>query len=214
MAFTTAQLASAITASQTTFALTGISANQSGLPTVGAIALPIGMPMQIDNEIMFCIAQPIAGTVQVRGRGSESTLAAAHDVLANVVSSAAPGDFPALAPGQVAQIAPSDDATITIGQDQTLVVPSGNTIYNINKATALALTLPAPSVALNGLTLIFTSTTAVAHVITATSLFMDGTGTLPHSTATFAAKQGASMTIIAENGLWNFSAATNNVTLT
>lgn len=212
MAFTTAQLSGAITASQVQFGLTNISANVSGLPTVGALPLPIGNPMQIDGELMYCISQPVAGTVIVRGRGTEGA-ASAHDTLSNVIVSASPGDFPIPAPTQLTTLDAANDGPQTIGQDGTLSVSVSNQIYNINKASALALVLPAPSVALNGLTLIFTSNTAFAHVITATSLFMDGTGTLPHSTATFAAKQGASMTIVAENGFWNFSAASNNVTI-
>lgn len=212
MAFTSAQLLTAIGASTLQFTLTNISSNQSGLPPVGALPLPVGNPMQIDGELMYCISQPVAGTVVVRGRGTEGA-AVAHDILANVIVSALASDFPVPAVGQMQTLDPANDAPQSIGQDGTLVLPVSNTIYNINKASALALVLPAPSLALNGLLLVFTSTTAVAHVITATSLFMDGTGTLPHSTATFAAKQGASLTIVAENGLWNFSAASNNVTI-
>ena len=212
MAFTTAQLAGAITASTLQFNLTNISTNQTGLPSVGSLPLPVGNPMQIDGELMYVISQPVAGTVIVRGRGTEGA-AVAHDILANVVCSSSPSDFPAIAAGQTQTLDPANDAPQAIGQDGTLTVPVSNVIFNINKASALALTLPAPPVTLNGLTLIFTSTTAFAHVITATSLLMDGTGTLPHSTATFAAKQGASMTVVAENGFWNFSAAANNVVI-
>lgn len=212
MAFTTAQLAGAITASTLQFNLTNISTGQTGLPVVGALPLPVGNPMLIDSELMYVVSQPVAGTVIVRGRGTEGA-SVAHDILSPVVCSILPGDFPAVAPGQTVTLDPANDGPQTIGQDQTIVVPVANTIYNISKASAAAIVLPAPSVALNGLTLIFTSNTAFAHVVTATSLFMDGTGTLPHSTATFAAKQGASMTIVAENGFWNFSAASNNVTI-
>ncbi len=211
MAFTTAQLSGAITASQLQFGISNVSVNQSGLPPVGAIPLPVGNPMQIDGEIMYCYAQPTAGNVLVRGRGSEGTAAAAHDVFANVAVSATPSDFPVPAAGQTQTFDFANDAPQTIGQDGTLVLPVSNTIYNINKsATPLALVLPAPNVTLNGLTLVFTTTTAIAHVITATNLLMDGTGTLPHSTVTFAAKQGATITFIAENGLWNLQ-GTNNV---
>jgi len=212
MAFTTAQLAGAITASTLQFNLSNISTSQTGLPAVGALPLPIGNPMQIDGEIMYAISQPVAGTVIVRGRGSDGTAAAAHDVLSNVALSSSPTDFPLPFATQTQTFDPSDPIPQGIGQDQTLTVPSINTIYNINKASALALVLPAPTLALQGLTLIFTSQTAFAHVITATSLVMDGTGTLPHTTITFAAKQGASVTLVAENGFWNVS-ANNNITV-
>jgi len=212
MAFTTAQLASSITASQLQFNLTNISTNQSGLPPVGALPLPVGNPMQIDAELMYVVSQPTAGNVIVRGRGTEGA-AVAHDILSNVCVSATPGDFPVPGVGQTQTLDPANDAPQTIGQDGTLVIPVSNTIYNINKVTALALVLPAPPVTLNGLTLVFTSNTAVAHVITATNLYQDGTGTLPHSTATFNSKQGASMIVTAENGLWNFASPANNVTI-
>jgi hypothetical protein len=42
--------------------------------------------------------------------------------------------------------------------------------------------------------------------VTATGLFMDGVGTVPHSTATYVAKQGASMSLVAQNGFWNVQA--------
>jgi hypothetical protein len=212
MAITTAQLAAGITAGQTTFGLQNVSTNQSGLPAVGALPLPVGNPMFIDGEVMFCIAQPASGTVLVRGRGSEGTAAAAHDILAQVSVSSAPSDFGNPGPGQTTVVDLANDAPFTIGSDQTIVVPVSNTNYNVNKVTAAAIVLTAPSVYLNGLTLIFTSQTAAAHVITATSLFMDGTGTLPHTTATFNSKQGATITLVAENGFWNVT-ATNNVTI-
>lgn len=209
MAITTAQLTAAITASQTQFGISNISTNQSGLPSVGALPLSVGNPMYIDGEWMFCYNQPVAGIVQVRGRGSDGTAAAAHDILSNVSVSALASDFGNPGAGQTTNTDISNDLPMTIGQDATLVLPAANTIYNINKITAAAITLTAPTIQQNGLTLVISSTTALAHVVTATSLFMDGTGTLPHSTATFGAKQGATITLVAENGFWNVQALQN-----
>lgn len=209
MAITTATLTAAITASQTTFGISNVSTNQNGLPVVGALPLPIGNPMLIDGEWMFAYNQPVAGTVQVRGRGSDGTVAAAHDILANVSVSASPGDFGNPGATQTTNTDISNDVPITIGQDGTIVLQPANTIFNINKVTAAALTLPAPPANANGVVMVFTSTTAAAHVITATSLIMDGTGTLPHSTLTFNSKQGATATLVAENGLWNVQALQN-----
>lgn len=202
MAFTTAQLAAAITPSQTIFGLINVSTNQSGLPAVGAIPLSVGFPMLIDSEFMFVYAQPQAGTVQVRGRGTESA-AVAHDILASVSCSASVVDFGNPQPGTTTLIDAAEDLPITIGSDQTITPNGAIAIYNINKLTAAAVILTAPTLADQGVMLTFTSNTPAAHVITATNLFMDGTGTLPHSTATFNAKQGATLTVVAENGFWN-----------
>jgi len=212
MAFTTAQLAAALSANGLTVTLQNISG--SALPAVGAVPLAIGVPTMIDSEVFFTIAQPVTNTFQIRGRGSDGTAAVAHDVLANVIASST-GDFPAPFAGSLAYIDPTEDLVLSVGQDQTLLLPTvavKNTIVNINKATAIALTVPAPAPALNGLQLTITSTTAAAHVITATALLMDGTAGAPKTTATFAASKGATMLVVAENGLWNV-VALQNVTL-
>ena len=80
MAYTTAQLAAVITPSQIQFNLNSIVG--SGLPAVGSLPLPVGNPLVIDSEVMYVYNQPVAGTVQVRGRGSDGTAAVAHDALA------------------------------------------------------------------------------------------------------------------------------------
>lgn len=206
MAITSASLTAAITASQLQFGLSSISG--SGLPAAGAAAQSIGFPMMIDSEVMFVISQPIAGTVVVRNRGSEGTAAVAHDILANVYTSPLGSDFGNIPPGTSVQIDPTDDVVISIGQDGAVTLPTSNTAYNINKATAAALTLAAPSLAENGLTAMFTSQTAAAHVITATSLIQDGTAAAPKSSATFAAGKGATVTFVAENGFWNVASQT------
>jgi hypothetical protein len=207
MAITTAQLLTAIPASATTFNLTNIVG--SALPTAGAPALPMGVPMLIDAEFMFCIAQPVAGTVVVRMRGSDGTAAAPHDVLANVYASIVPSDFGAPQAGTETTLDPAEDAPISIGQDSTLVLTGANAVYNINKATAAAVVLPAPSLADNGVTLVFTSNTAAAHVVTSTGFYQDGTSGTPKSTATFAVFKGAAFTVVAENGFWNVTSLQN-----
>lgn len=211
MAITTATLTAAITASSTQFGISNVSVNQSGLPSVGAMPLSVGNPMQIDGEWMYVFNQPVAGTVQVRGRGSDGTAATAHDVLANVSCSASPADFGNPGAGQTTNTDLTNDSPVAIGQDQTIVFPSANTVYHINKITAAAIVLTAPAAVFNGVVGVFTSTTAAAHVITATSLIMDGAGTVPKSTLTFVAKQGATVTLIAENGFLSVQALQNVV---
>jgi len=78
--------------------------------------------------------------------------------------------------------------------------------YFINKAGVAALTLAAPTAgADDGLTILFNSTTANAHTITATGLLKVGTASV--NVATFAAFAGAGLTLIAFNGLWYVDSA-------
>lgn len=208
MALTTAQLAAAISSSAVTLTLTNIVAPAGGsvLPAVGALPLPIGVPMLMDTEFVFLVAQPTPGIYTIRGRGSEGTAAAAHDILTNCYASLIPSDFGLPQPGTVVTIDPAEDMAVSIGQDGTVVLTGANTIFNINKATAAALVLPAPSQADNGVACVFTSNTAFAHVITAqtTGNFKDGVAA--RNTATFAAQPGATLTFVAENGAWNVQA--------
>ena len=203
MALQSGQLSAAITAGQLTFTLTNLSANaQSALPSVGGTPQSIGTPMLIDGEFMYVVSQPVLGTVTVRCRGTESA-AVAHDTLANVYFSASSGDFQIPQPGTMTTIDPAEDGAISLGQDQTIAQPGTTSVFNINKATAAALVLTAPSLADNGVMYTFTSNTAAAHTITATSLINDGTASTPKSLATFTAAKGANVTFIVENGLFN-----------
>lgn len=206
MALTRTTLTAAITSSQLTF---GVGNTTSGFPPVGTIAA--SQPCIIDNEAMYIVAVPVAGTITVRSRGADGTAAVAHDILAPVVTSANPQDFPPYQPGAVVQRPTTEPAVITLGQDGTIVSPAEDTIAYIAKASAAAVTLQAPSTALNGLTLLITSQTAFAHVVTATSLFNTGAGALL-STATFPVQPGASLTLVSQNGLWNVTATTGTMT--
>lgn len=210
MAFTTAQLTSAITASQLQFNLSSIVG--TGLPVVGAVALPMGYPMMIDSEFMFVIAQPVAGTVVVRSRGSDGTAAASHDILANVYTSPTASDLPSPQPATSTTITQWEDDIVGLGQDQTIPLFGTNATYHINKATAAALTLTAPNLTDNGIHLVITSNTAAAHVVTGTGLIQDGTSTL-RNTLTFAAQKGATIELVIENGFYNVRGAPQNVTI-
>jgi hypothetical protein len=150
---------------------------------------------------------PVANTITVRCRGAEGSVAAVHDVLAPVITSANITDFGPIAPGQLVPIDQAVDNPVTIGADGAIPQPSGPVVYNINKATAAALTLGAPAFALNGTRVVITSQTAAAHVITATTLLADAVTGSPHTTATFAAFKGATITLFAENGLWHVTSA-------
>lgn len=200
MALTQTNLTAAITASQLRF---GVASTATGFPPVGTQNPTPPQLIQIDSELMWLAGVPATNTIDVRMRGTEGTYAIAHDTLAAVLTSPQPNDFGAIPPGQAGIIDPDEDQIATIGQDGAIPIPSKNTIYNINKATAAALTLAAPTPAMNGLRVTLTSQTAVAHIVTATALLAGGVTGSPLTTATFGAFKGASVALVAENGLWN-----------
>jgi hypothetical protein len=204
MALVNTTLSAAITANDTIIPLT----STTSFPAVGVVA-GNGQPVQIDGEIMYHVMTIAAGSIKVRMRGAEGTEARAHDLLAPVSTSASGADFPNPGVATSGQRSPQVDNLVTIGQNTALLtLPDKNTEYVITKATALASTvLPAPTVAQNGLKLIFTSQTAAAHVITATALLNNGLTGSPWTTATFAAFAGAGFSVVANNGLWNVLAA-------
>lgn len=73
----------------------------------------------------------------------------------------------------------------------------------ITKAGVAALTLAAPPSSMNGQRLAIVSTTANAHVVTATNLLDDGVTGGAKDTATFGAFAGASLELLAYEGKWN-----------
>ena len=95
MALTRTTLTAAISANQLTF---GVLSTATGFPAVGTQNAG-NQPIVIDNEAMFLVGVPVAGTITVRNRGSDGTTATAHDVLASVITSPTAADFPPLAPG-------------------------------------------------------------------------------------------------------------------
>lgn len=213
MAITQTTLTTAITASGNTL----VVGSGSGFPSVGTIANP-AYPVRIGNEFMYAYAQPVSGTILVRGRGSRGTAAAAHDLLSKVEVSATPSDFPNIPAGADTELPPYVANQVTIGQDLTftsadVAAITQNTVYPITKASAAAIVLVAPSKAQDGLVLTFTSLTAAAHVITATTLLGDAVSGSPHTTATFAAYIGASITLQVQNGIYNVISAVG-VTIT
>lgn len=208
MALQSATLANAINASQTTFAL---SSAPSNVPAVGAVPLSVGIPAVCDSEIMFIVSQPALNIVTAR-RGCDGTATAAHDILANIAIGLTAADFPAPQPGTFVTTDFAEDGPVSLGQDQTIVLPGANTIFGINKATAAALILPAPTLADNGVVYTFTSNTAAAHVITATGLIQDGSASVKN-TLTFSAQKGATISLVIENGFYNVDGSPQNVTL-
>lgn len=200
MSLTRTSLSAAITASQ--LQQIGITSTASGFPTAGVLGSR--QIMQIDGEKMLIDQVVASGVVNVLMRGYDGTVAAAHDILAPVITSSVAADFAGVPTGGVDSRPPYVDDIVTVGQNGAIAIPTKNTTFLLTKATALAsTTLAAPGKDQDGLRLTFTNQTNAAHVITATSLLADGVTGAPHTTATFGAFIGASLTLVADNGLWN-----------
>lgn len=200
MALVRTTLTAAISASQLTFGIA--SGANAAFPGVGQP--PLGyQPIMIDDEMAFLVSQPQANILTVRMRGSDGTEAVAHDIGSQVITSSNPADFPLLAPGAMTQRPIYITDVVTYGQSAAITVPIEDTIAYLNGTAALAMTLGAPSLALNGMRLTISSQSAFAHVIVATALFNTGGAGSPFTTATFPAIAGAAFEAIANNGLWN-----------
>lgn len=201
MALRRTTLSAAITASQLTFGVTSTSSD--AFPGVGSA--PLGyQPLVIDDEVMFLVSVPAINTITVRMRGSDGTEAVAHDVLSSVVSSSTPSDFPSIQAGMFTLRPVTFPDVVTYGQSGVIAVPVESSTYAfLAPASAGAFTIAAPSVALNGLEITITSQSSFAHVVTGTALFATGAAGQPFTTATFPAQAGATMQLVAQNGLWN-----------
>ncbi len=195
MALTTTSLNGAVTASAQFITLT------SATPTTGSPALANRMLVQVDGERMFVTDVSTSPTIQVV-RGYDGTAAVLHNTLAPLIFGF-PVDWNAPAGAPV-----TPRILASIGANGVIPVPAANTLLTIDKASALATTtLAAPNSDANGVTLTITSNTAAAHVITATSLVADGVSGSPHTTLTWAAFKGATVTLIVQNGLYNVQSA-------
>ena len=165
--------------------------------------------LRIDGEWMRITDDSNAPTVKVT-RGEFGTGATAHDVLATAVYGLTSDmtSINSIIGGNI----------VSVGQNGVIAVPTTpsnvETLIFLNKATALATTtLAAPGLDQDGMFITITSSTAAAHVITATSLVADAVTGSPHTTMTFAAFKGASITLQADRGLYNVI-STTGVTIT
>jgi len=199
MALAQTTLNGAVSATTPTVRLTAYTA-----PATGSIA-PQKI-LRVDGEWMLIADDSNAPTLSVV-RGYDGTAGVAHGTLATaaygLTSDATP--LKLVTHGNVTSY--GADGAITVP-----VTPSNMEVLAfITKATAAALTLGAPRLDQDGLMLVVTSVTGVAHVVTATGLYSTGAATV--NVATFAAFKGCSMTLQAARGLWNVISS-NVVTFT
>lgn len=184
----------------TTSIAAALSANSNVLVATSATGATVGGFAKVDGE--FAFIDSISGTqIGLRGRGSYGTAQVAHNVLAPLVFGLT-SDLPDLGASEVIPSVFAQSDVATVGANGAIACPNRNTIYVVTKGSALASsTLANPGKSQNGLTVVVTSGSAFAHVLTTTN-GNDGT-TGNHTTWTFAAFKGATLTFVAVNGEWN-----------
>ncbi len=185
MAISRTTLASAATRDTDTFYVTSAAG-----ATVGGFC-------KVNGE--YSTVVKIDGTaVRVRTRGERGGKAVAHSILSPVVF------------GLVSDLASYQDTVkaqddgfdeITMAVDAAITIPKKNTRINVMKATAAALTLAQPGVAVpDGIILEIRGYTAAAHTVTLTAGFFGNTTS--SDVATFAAGGGGALTLKSLNGVW------------
>lgn len=99
---------------------------------------------------------------------------------------------------------------VVISGDGAITATKSCTVI-LTKGTAAAITLAAPSTAMNGVRLTILSLTAAAHTVTQTTPGFNDASTTG-DVATYGAAKGNSMRIIAYNGIW-YALSLTGVTL-
>ncbi len=157
-----------------------------------------GQIIIVDGEQMLQTGALVGNLAPVqRGRGG--TYNVAHAILAPVLIGT-PAEIQGTSPQTMNPLQPARRVISSIGADATLVYPSVDTVYFIDKASAIALTLSSPTPGtIDGVLATFYSNTDAAHIITyAPGLYGNGTTS---DTATFAATKGASCTLMSAKGV-------------
>lgn len=212
MALSKTTLAAAIKPNDLVFS---VASTATGFPAVGQIITP-SQPILIDQEMMFLVQVNAPGLIQVRSRGSDGTLAVAHDITAPVVTSASPGDFLVPTAGFMTTTPLDSPRELTYGQSGTIVPPSqpNGSVAILNGPAAIAMTLAAPTPAIIGATLNIFTQTAFAHTISAPGLLLTGAAGGPFSTITFPAQIGAQVDLTAQGTFWSVSGVNGAVVFT
>lgn len=181
-----------------------MGANDLIANVTAATGFAAGQFLKIDDEYMVIDRSYASGTaIPVFKRGDQGTFVSSHNALA-VVATGLFSDQVALAPSNVTPWPGQGEAAIeTYSVSGAIAIPTQDTFIVIDKAGVAAMTLAAPGKDQDGLKLTITSTTAQAHVITATSLIADGASGSPHTTITFTTGyKGQGVTLMALQGLW------------
>ena len=195
MAATSTTLAAACGASDQTITVTS------------ATGFAVGNLIRVDSEWMLQTAAAVnTTTIPVRRNGMNGSAVVAHTILAPVMT-CLPSDTLNAGPDQILNPAVANKQITSYGASGAITPPTFDTLVLLNKATAAAMTLAGPSALADGTEVTILSTTAAAHTVTYTAGFYGDTDS--SDVATFAAKAGASMTILAIKGTWGVKSLAN-----
>lgn len=192
-----------------TTAASAVGANDQTINVTSATGFATGNLIRIDSEWMVQSGAANGTVIPVIRGGKNGSTQQAHPILSPVMTCLA-SDTLTAAPAAVLNPASFSKQQVSYGASGAITPPVVDTIIWLNKATAAAMTLVGPSGAADGTEVTIYSTTAAAHTVTYTAGFYGDTTS--SDVATFAAKAGASMTIIASKGTWGVKAL-GNVTI-
>jgi hypothetical protein len=165
-----------------------INAFDTTLQVASATGFVVGQPVRVGNEYMK--VQVIVGTMIGVFRGIHGTKAVAHNALADAITGLNT-DFPI-------EMFPYAKGSYTYSVDGALTVAPG--IHKLGSASAMTMTLAAPTTAQEGLVMVILAlTSATSHTVTYTPGF-GGLGA-SFDVATLATV-GDTLTIMAISGLW------------
>lgn len=182
------------------------AAGDQVINVTSATGFAAGNLIRVDNEWMLQTAAANGTVVPVRRNGMNGSAVVAHTILAPVATCLA-SDTLAAGAQQILNPAMSNPTIVSYGASGAIAPPTVNTLVMLDKATAAAMTLAAPSGLADGTEVTILSATAAAHTVTYTAGFYGDTTS--SDVATFAAKAGASMTIVAYKGAWGVKALAN-----
>jgi hypothetical protein len=185
-----------------------VTASDLIIPVTSATGFTAGNYLRIDNEYMVVVS--VSGTnITVNLRGDLGSGAVAHNILA-VADTGLTSDLADLPLGEDSQVDPSKETIVSYSAAGAIAIPTQNTLVLLTSATARAMTLAAPAKDQDGLRMTFLNADAKANTVTYTAGFYGDTTS--SDVATFAAKTGASFSIVARGGTWGIIAL-GNVTL-
>jgi hypothetical protein len=194
-------------ATTTTTLSSAVAAADQIINVTSAAGFAVGSLIRIDSEIMVQTAAAVGTVIAVRRGGQMGSIQAAHNNEAPVTVGLVT-DY--MSPGPTSATNPAQwDRQIVAygGTSGAITVPTSDTTITLNHTTAMAMTLAAPNAFNDGMEVTILSNTTGAHTVTYTAGFYNDTAS--SDVATFTAKQGSSMTIIASKGTWTVKALAN-----
>lgn len=185
-----------------------VAVSDTSITVASATSIAAGRLIQIDQETMEVIQSYTSGTTVGVVRGQAGSATAAHKASAGVVHGDA-SDFDNPSAQEVVTNAASRATVITsVSATSTLALPDAGTDMRVilNGTSAITLTVPVPTVDMDGTILTIVGNGAAAHVLTFTG-GLSGAGT-SYDVVTVNATAPVAVQAIACNGLWNSMVAT------